>query len=60
MRDDEFVIARITVGGELFSKLSKTKCSENRDDVGVVGEIQIETLVEGECLCAAIEGGVDL
>lgn len=43
--DGEIVRPRIAIGWELLCELTEAKCSEDRNNVCVMGEVKVETLV---------------
>lgn len=60
MRDGEVVGAGVSCRGEVFCELGEAKSCEDGYDIGVVGEVEVEGLVEREGLGIVVEGGVDL
>lgn len=45
VRDGEVVRSGIAIGWELLCELTKAECSEDRNNVCVMGEVKVETLV---------------
>lgn len=43
--DGEIVRPRIAIGWELLCELTEAECSEDRNNVCVMGEVKVETLV---------------
>lgn len=60
VRYSKIVLARILRGGELVGKLTQTKCCQDRDNVGVVRKVKVETLIKRKGLEAVVESDVDL
>ena len=58
--DGEVVGTRIPVGWEVFRELAQAERGEDGDDVGVVGEVKVEALVERESLGVVVQCDVDL
>lgn len=51
-----WVLERVECGPEL----RQAKGSQDADDVGVVGKVKVERLVQGKCAGVVVEGDVDL
>lgn len=51
---------RRAAGGEGLCELSETEGGDDAHDVGVVGEVEVEALVDGEGGGVVVEGCVDL
>jgi hypothetical protein len=63
VRDGEIFVgaAGVGCGREVgVGELAQAKRRQDGDDVGVVGKVKVEALVERESLGAAVEGDVDL
>lgn len=58
--DGEVVCSGVSISWEFLCELPETECSEDGNDVGVVGKVKVETLVKGESLRVVIQGDVDL
>ena len=56
MRDDHALVGGRACGGEELGKLLEAEGGEDGGDVGVVGEGEVEGLVEGEGGRHAVEG----
>lgn len=54
MSDGKVVGSGITIGWELLCELTETKCSEDRNNVSVMGEVKVETLVQWESLSVIV------
>lgn len=60
VRDGEVVRSGIVIGWELICELTEAKGSEDRNNVCIMGEVKVETLVQWESLGVVVQGGVDL
>lgn len=58
--DGEVVGTGVSISREFLCELTETECSEDGNDVGVVGKVKVEALVKGESLRVVIQGDVDL
>jgi hypothetical protein len=58
--DGEVVGSGISIGGKLVCELTETECSEDGNNVGIMGEVKVETLVKWESFGTAVQSDVDL
>jgi hypothetical protein len=54
------MLTRICRVGKQLGELSEPEGCENRDDVGIMREVEIQALVKRKGLDVAVQGGIDL
>lgn len=56
------MLAGVGLGGQrwVVAELGQAEGGEDRNNVGVMAEVEVEGLVEGEGVGGAVEGGVDV
>jgi hypothetical protein len=60
MRNGEIMRTRMSVDRQIAAELCQAKCGQNRNDVCVVCEVQVNTLVQWERLRTAVKCDIDL
>lgn len=56
----KLMFTRIVCCRKFIRELAKTKSSENRNDIAIMGEVEVKTLVQWECYRVVVQGYIYL
>ena len=57
---DELLVCRRSGCWQELSELGEAKSGEHGCEIGIVGKVEVEGLVEGECGCVVVQSDIDL